>query len=156
MANSTGSYGVSFVDLVDGAVAVVGVVSTEQQPQNRAQLILAHDAYNGVHTERTERAKSAQFGSLSEQLFTGAAGVTVQKPQNKGQNFLAQNVYGGKQAERPQVAQFDRVSKHLVIAIGAAEGASVPPHSSVVSRLSPSNQTAAHPPQQLVKQRAPG
>lgn len=27
MANSTGSYGVSFVDLVDGAVAVVGVVS---------------------------------------------------------------------------------------------------------------------------------
>lgn len=28
MANSTGSYGVFFVDLVDGAVAVVGVVST--------------------------------------------------------------------------------------------------------------------------------
>lgn len=28
MTNSTGSYGVSFVDLVDGAVAVVGVVST--------------------------------------------------------------------------------------------------------------------------------
>lgn len=28
MANSTGCYGVSFVDLVDGAVAVVGVVST--------------------------------------------------------------------------------------------------------------------------------
>lgn len=157
MANSTGSYGVSFVDLVDGAVAVVGVVSTEQQPQNRAQLILAHDAYNGVHTERTERAQSAQFGSLSEQLFTGAAGVTVQKPQNKGQCFLAHNVYGGKQAERPQVAQFDRVSKHLVIgAAEGAEGASVPPHSSVVSRLSPSNQTAAHPPQQLVKQRAPG
>lgn len=71
--------------------------------------------------------------------------LPVQKPQNKGQCFLAHNVYGGKQTERPMVAQYDRVSKHLVIG-----GASVPPHSSGVSRLSPSNHTAAHPPQWLV------
>lgn len=40
MANSTGSYGVFFVDLVDGAVAVVGVVSTIKNRLN----ILRNDA----------------------------------------------------------------------------------------------------------------
>lgn len=40
MANSTGCYGVSFVDLVDGAVAVVGVVSTIKNRLN----ILRNDA----------------------------------------------------------------------------------------------------------------
>lgn len=52
MANSTGSYGVSFVDLVDGAVAVVGVVSTVQKPQNKGQCFLAHNVYGGKQAER--------------------------------------------------------------------------------------------------------
>lgn len=40
MANSTGSYGVFFVDLVNGTVAVVGVVSTIKNCLN----ILRNDA----------------------------------------------------------------------------------------------------------------
>lgn len=61
MANSTGSYGVFFVDLVDGAVAVVGVVSTIKNWSN----ILRNDALTIINrwttTYKNDLAKNTNI-----------------------------------------------------------------------------------------------